>query len=301
MFLISRTLPHPGFPRSVAVPAAAEDFQPPLSASGEGQGERRSVKKFRNVPRGNSIVIAFFIVFIFSSISAQNKSAPPRSVPLVIRTIPHDTKAFTQGFLWYKGFLYESTGQYGLSSLRCIDPADGRIMKNIPVPEVFAEGLCRMDSFLVQLTWKERAAIRYSISGFAMKGSFSYDGEGWGLTSDGTSYIMSNGSDTLYFRNKHFSIVKKVAVKNSGKPLVPLNELEYVKGLIYSNVWYNTGIYVIQPSSGKVVRLIDCMPLVAQNGSQSDLDVLNGIAYNEKAGTFYITGKNWRYIFEVRF
>jgi glutaminyl-peptide cyclotransferase len=242
-------------------------------------------------------------VLIFTStfsISAQNKFAPSQIVPHVIRTIPHDTRAFTQGLLWYHGYLYESTGLYSQSSLRCIDPADGRIVKAVPVPEVFAEGLCRMDSFLVQLTWKERAAIRYSISDLAMKGSFSYDGEGWGLTSDGTSFIMSNGSDTLYFRNKHFSITRKVAVKYRGKPVASLNELEYVKGLVYSNVWYTTDIYVIKPSSGSVVRVIDCSSLMAQNGSQSDQDVLNGIAFNDKSGTFYVTGKNWRYIFEVK-
>jgi glutaminyl-peptide cyclotransferase len=247
-----------------------------------------------------SAIFSIFIFFLFFSVSAQNKSAPLRSVPFIVRTIPHDTKAFTQGLLWYKGVLYESTGQYGQSSLRSIDPVDGRILKNVPVPDVFAEGLCRMDSFLVQLTWKERAAIKYSLVDFSIKGSFSYSGEGWGLTTNGTSFIMSNGSDTLYFRNRHFSIIKKISVKNAGKPLVSLNELEYVKGLIYSNVWFNTSIYVIQPSSGKVVREIDCTPLVAKNGSPSDQDVLNGIAYNEKTGTFYITGKNWRYIFEVK-
>jgi glutamine cyclotransferase len=227
-------------------------------------------------------------------------SAPVRSAPIVIRTIPHDTKAFTQGLFWYKGFLYESTGQYGESSLRRIDPADGRIVRSIPVPDVFAEGVCRLDSFCVQLTWKERAAIKYSIPDFIVKGSFSYDGEGWGLTSDGISFIMSNGSDTLYFRNKRFSIIKKIAVTLSGKPLMSLNELEHVKGKVYANVWYTTSIHVIQPSSGRVCRVIDCTALVAQNGSTSEGDVLNGIAYNEKTGTFYITGKNWRYIFEVK-
>jgi glutamine cyclotransferase len=244
--------------------------------------------------------LPIWILTFFLSAFSQTKTSAAHTVPVILRAVPHDAKAFTQGFLWHKGLLYESTGQYGQSSLRCIDPADGRIIKNVPVPDVFAEGLCLMDSFLVQLTWKERAAIRYSISSFAINGSFSYDGEGWGLTSDGKSFIMSNGSDTLYFRNKHFSIIKKVAVKNSGKPLVSLNELEYVKGLVYSNVWYNTNIYVIQPASGTVVRVIDCTPLVVQNGSQSDQDVLNGIAFNDRTGTFYLTGKNWRYIFEVR-
>jgi glutamine cyclotransferase len=241
------------------------------------------------------------IIFLYCfSVPAQNNSPVLRVVPRVIRTIPHDTKAFTQGILWYKGLLYESTGLYGQSSLRCVDPADGRVIRSIPVPDVFAEGLCRTDSFLVQLTWKERAAIKYSISDFSLKGSFSYDGEGWGLTSDGVSYIMSNGSDTLYFRNKHFSITKKIQVSDEGKPVVALNELEYVKGAVYANVWYNTNIYVVRPATGSVIRVIDCSPLVAQNGSQNNQDVLNGIAYNEQTGTFYLTGKNWRYIFEVK-
>jgi glutamine cyclotransferase len=244
------------------------------------------------------VPVCILLLIILSLVCAA--SAPVRSVPVVIRTIPHDTMAFTQGLFWHKDFLYESTGQYGQSSLRRIDPADGRIVKNIPVPDVFAEGVCRLDSFCVQLTWKERAAIKYSMPDFTVKGSFSYDGEGWGLTSDGTSFIMSNGSDTLYFRNKRFSIMKKIAVTLSGKPLMSLNELEYVKGKIYANVWYNTNIHVIQPSNGRVSRVIDCTAIVAQNGSASEGDVLNGIAYNGKTGTFYISGKNWRYIFEVR-
>jgi glutaminyl-peptide cyclotransferase len=238
---------------------------------------------------------------LFCCVAASGQKSPVlKKVPVIIRTIPHDTNAFTQGLLWYKGLLYESTGQYGQSSLRKIDPANGLVLKSIPIPEVFAEGLCRMDSFLVQLTWKEKAAIKYSIADFSMKGSFSYDGEGWGLTSDGRSFIMSNGSDTLYMRNRHFSVIRKIGVTLFGKPLGSINELEYVKGLVYANVWYNTNIYVIQPLSGNVVGIIDCSQLVRKNGSQNDQDVLNGIAYNEKTGLFYMTGKDWRYIFEVK-
>jgi len=239
-------------------------------------------------------------LFLFVAVSAQSKSVPPQIQPRILRAIPHDTKAFTQGLLWHKGSLYESTGLYGQSSLRCIDPTTGAITKNSPVPEVFAEGLCLMDSLLVQLTWKEGAAIKYSIADFSMRGSFSYAGEGWGLTSNGSSFIMSNGTDTLYTRNRHFSVTRKTPVTLSGIPLTALNELEYVKGMVYANVWFNNNIYAIQPSTGVVVRIIDCSALVKENGSGSDQDVLNGIAHNDATGTFYITGKNWRYIFEVR-
>ena len=111
---------------------------------------------------------------------------------------------------------------------------------------------------------------------------------------------MSNGSDTLFIRNKKFSITKKVSVMLAGKKLSALNELEYVKGLVYANVWFDKSIYVIQPKTGRVIKIVDCSSLVAQNASLSDQDVLNGIAYNSTTGTFFLTGKNWRYIFEVK-
>ena len=152
-----------------------------------------------------------------------------------------------------------------------------------------------MDSTMVQLTWKERAAIKYSFKNMAVKGSYSYKGEGWGLTTSGSSFIMSNGSDSLYIRNKQFTITNAVAVTQHGKPLTHLNELEY------ANVWFDNNIYAIDLKTGAVVKIINCNSLVEKNASQSDQDVLNGIAYNDHDNTFFVTGKNWRYIFEVRF
>jgi glutamine cyclotransferase len=244
--------------------------------------------------------LLFFVMGFYAAMAQVSSKPISTTTPTVLRTIPHDTQAFTQGLFYYKGFLYESTGLYGQSKLRVIDPSNGNVIKSVPVPDVFAEGLCRVDSFLVQLTWKEQAAIKYSESDFSVKGSFSYSGEGWGLTYNGTAYIMSNGSDTLFMRNKNFSVIKKIPVTCGNKPLRELNELEYVNGFVYANVWFNTNIYVIQASSGTVVRIIDCMPLVIKNASQSEQDVLNGIAYNKKSQTFYVTGKNWQYIFEVK-
>lgn len=241
----------------------------------------------------------FLLSFLALSINCQ-ESAIPHSIPAVLRTIPHDTKAFTQGLFYYKGLLYESTGLYGQSSLRVIDPNNGNIINNVPVADIFAEGCARMDSSIVQLSWREKAALVYSLPSLKFARSFSYEGEGWGLTASASSFYMSNGSDTLFVRNKNFSVTRKIAVTLSAKRLLSLNELEYVKGLMYANVWFDKSIYMIQPKTGKVVRIIDCANLTAQNGSSSDQDVLNGIAYNSDTGTFFLTGKNWRYIFEVK-
>ena len=222
------------------------------------------------------------------------------TIPTIIRTIPHDPHAFTQGLLFHDGYLYESTGLYGQSSLRRVDPASGNVLKNLPVADVFAEGLALVDCTLVQLTWKEKAALQYSLSDFKMIGAFSYDGEGWGLTFDGKSFIMSNGSDTLFRRSTAFALQKKIPVTVAGRPLMNLNELEFANGKIYANVWYNNYIFEIMPLTGKVSKTIDCTSIVKKAQTQSDDEVLNGIAYDPKAGTFYITGKNWQYMFEVR-
>jgi glutamine cyclotransferase len=222
------------------------------------------------------------------------------TIPTILRTIPHDPHAFTQGLLFHDGYLYESTGLYGQSSLRRVDPASGKVLKNLPVADVFAEGLALVDSTLVQLTWKEKAALQYSLSDFKMVGAFSYDGEGWGLTFDGKSFIMSNGSDTLFRRSTAFALQKKIPVTVAGRPLMNLNELEYANGKVYANVWYNNYIFEIMPLTGKVLKIIDCTAIIQKAQRQSDDEVLNGIAYDPKAGTFYITGKNWQYMFEVR-
>lgn len=222
------------------------------------------------------------------------------ATPTILRTFAHDPRAFTQGLLFHNGLLYESTGLYGQSSLRSIDPANGTVLKNVPVPDVFAEGLALIDSTLIQLTWKEKAALKYSLSDFKMIGSFSYDGEGWGLTCDGKNLIMSDGSDTLFVRSKSFALLKKIPVTLNGKPLKNLNELEYAQGRVYANIWYNNSIVEIMPLTGKVTKVIDCAVIVQKAQTQSGEEVLNGIAYNPKTGTFYVTGKNWQYMFEVR-
>jgi glutaminyl-peptide cyclotransferase len=243
---------------------------------------------------------SLFLILLPALFACGENHTVLHATPTIIRTIPHDPHAFTQGLLFHDGYLYESTGLYGQSSLRRVDPANGNVLKNLPVTDVFAEGLALVDSTLVQLTWKEKAALRYSLSDFKITGAFSYDGEGWGLTFDGRSFIMSNGSDTLFRRSSSFALQKKIPVTVAGRPLMNLNELEFANGKIYANVWYNNYIFEIMPLTGKVSKIIDCTSIVKKAQTQSDDEVLNGIAYDPKTGTFYITGKNWQYMFEVR-
>jgi glutamine cyclotransferase len=251
--------------------------------------------RMKNLPG----IFALFIIPVIFSFGKD--SVVSRSSPIILRTLPHDPLAFTQGLLYYNGLLYESTGLYGRSSLRTVDPSDGRVIKNVPVPDIFGEGLARMGAELVQLSWKEKAALVYSIQDLALKNYYGYQGEGWGLTADSATFIMSSGSDTLFFRAKDFSLRKKLAVTLEGRPVKNLNELEYVHGLVYANIWYDTTIVAIDLKTGHVTRIIDCGALLQKAQTQSADEVLNGIAYNPKTETFYLTGKDWRWMFEVKF
>ena len=249
------------------------------------------------------LLLGYFVVFINgSSLGAVTQTdAPVKTVvPVIIRKIPHDTAAFTQGLLWYRGYLYESTGIEGRSSLRKIDPATGRILLKKDIPMVFGEGLARAGSTLTMLTWKNGIAMRFTLEGFSSLDYARYSGEGWGLTHDGKNFVMSNGSDSLYWRNSKFETVRAVKVSIDGNVCTNLNELEAANGFVYANIWYQPVIVEIVPSSGKVRRIIDCRNLVALGAPQPTQDVLNGIAWCESSKTFYLTGKNWRYVFEVR-
>jgi glutamine cyclotransferase len=224
--------------------------------------------------------------------------------PSVIRTIPHDPRAYTQGLFYSDGALYESTGLYDRSSLRILDATSGTILKKIMVEKVFAEGIALSGKQLVQLTWREKHAIRYNVRDLKPVGEFPYTGEGWGLTTDSSGFIMSNGSDTLYYRNREFAITRRLPVTLQGKPLRMLNELEYARGLIYANIWYDDRIAEIDPKTGVVRRIIDCTALTAQisaqaGGNPEQPEVLNGIAYDSLRATFYCTGKFWPLIFVV--
>jgi glutamine cyclotransferase len=243
--------------------------------------------------------LIYLIVFFPLLIFAQDLNITTIS-PIIIRAIPHDTNAFTQGLFYFNGYLYESTGLYNKSSFRLINVKNGEIKRIIPVKDIFAEGCAKMCTTVVQLSWKERTAIVYNISTLSQIKAFYYEGEGWGLTSNDSLYYMSNGSDTIYVRNNKFNVIKKIPVTVNKKPLLNLNELEFVNGYIYANVWFDNFIYKINIKSGNVVKIVDCKNIIKANGSNSNQDVLNGIAFNKDTKTFFLTGKNWKYIFEVR-
>jgi glutaminyl-peptide cyclotransferase len=229
----------------------------------------------------------------------------------VVNTFPHDPRAFTQGLLFHDGKLLESTGWYGQSSLREVNLATGTVLRKWDVPsQYFAEGLTLLDGKLYQLTWKEGKAFVYDLNadpkGFRKAGEFTYTGEGWGLATDGHWLIMSDGTSTLRFLNPAtFAVDHKIQVFKDGLPQERLNELEYVQGQIYANIWQTDWVARIDPVTGKVAGMIDFSFLLPAADripppGIPPSDVLNGIAYDPAGDRLFVTGKNWPKLFEVR-
>lgn len=220
----------------------------------------------------------------------------------VIAQYPHDTWAFTQGLLWHDGFLFESTGRYGQSVLRRLDLKSGKSLQSKSLAaDYFGEGLAMVGGKLYQLTWQSGIAFEYDLQSFSELRRFQYQGEGWGITSDGEAFIMSDGSDSLQWRDlKTFELQKRVTVSLNGRSISKLNELEYVDGFVFANIWGAREIVKIDPDSGNVVAVIDTSALPYRTRFNGE-DVLNGIAYRPETGTFLLTGKLWPAIYEVRF
>ena len=227
----------------------------------------------------------------------------------VIQELPHDPNAFTQGFLVKDGFFYESTGIRGQSSLRKAEIATGNVIKQINLdPSLFGEGLVYWDGSFIQLTWQAQTALSYTETdtGFiANNNGFAYNREGWGLTENGTELIMSDGSSYLYFLNPETKKdTRSVQVTFNGQAINSLNELEYIDGRIYANIWLTEQIVIIEPETGKVEGIIevDVEELLGSKYStiNPSRDVLNGIAYDVENNKMYITGKNWPSVFEIK-
>ena len=198
------------------------------------------------------------------------------------------------------GYFYESTGLYGKSTLRKVEPATGKVVQELKLEDqYFAEGLALYEDQLYQLTWKEHTGFIYD-KAFALLGSFSYPTEGWGLTTDGNSLILSDGSATLYFLDPQtLQTTRTVQVSQAGQPVEQLNELEYIQGEVYANIWYQDVIVRIDPSSGQVLGQIDLSSLREGENAPDPADVLNGIAYDTKESRLFVTGKNWPYVYEI--
>ena len=242
-----------------------------------------------------------------SSGPAETTAAQPNAVVQslsvnVHRAFPHDTGAYTQGLLWWDGKLYESTGQYGRSDLRRLDPETGAVEQEVDIsPAYFGEGLARVDDRLIMLTWKAQRAFVFGLERFDEQRTFRYEGEGWGLCNDGSRLVMSNGSNRLTFRDlRTFEVLGDVAVTLRGFPLTQLNELECVVDAVYANVYQTDFLVRIDPETGRVTHYIDASGLLTREEARG-VDVLNGIAFDPGAETFYITGKLWPKMFEVTF
>jgi len=222
----------------------------------------------------------------------------------VLARHPHARDAFTQGLLWHGGKLYESTGLEGQSTLREVDMGSGEVSRYLDLPDdVFAEGLARVGDHLWQITWKNHKAYRYRLSDFQREREVRYEGEGWGLCHDGTRLVMSDGSDTLTFRDPNsFEALGRIHVTKLGRPLTQINELECHDGSVYANVWQTDEIVRIDPGTGHVTASIDAGHLYPEDDRYRDhADVLNGIAWLPDAGHFLITGKLWPQTYEVEF
>jgi glutamine cyclotransferase len=221
----------------------------------------------------------------------------------VVNAWPHDRGSFTQGLVFHDGSLYESAGQYGESSLRRVELETGRVLQKRDVaPQYFAEGMTLFGGKIYQLTWQNQLGFVYDPATFQPAGTFRYDGEGWGLTHDGESLILSDGSNQLrYLDPATFAVRRTVGVYDRGRAVVKLNELEYVKGEIYANVWHSDRVARIDPRTGRVTGWIDLAGLLpaAERGNDSDA-VLNGIAYDERGDRLFVTGKLWPKLFEIR-
>lgn len=214
---------------------------------------------------------------------------------------PHDTHAYTQGLVYQDNILYESTGLKGESSIRKVRLETGEVIQSYTIdPNVFGEGIALWGDSIVQITWQSHRGFVYDKHSFQKLGEFYYSTEGWGLTHDGKNLIMSDGTNHLYFLNPQtFAVIKTIEVYDNKGPVSLLNELEYINGLIYANIYTKDIIAIINPESGMVEAYIDMKGLLLPSDRKPGTDVLNGIAYDQKGARLFVTGKNWPKLFWI--
>lgn len=220
----------------------------------------------------------------------------------VVNTYPHDPQAFSQGLIFQDGVLYESTGLFGQSTVRKVELKTGKVLQQVPInPDYFGEGLTSWETRLVQLTWKNQKALIYNMADLTASGSFSYTGEGWGLTHDSKQLILSDGSHLLrFFDPATFRETGQVPVHEGATPIRDLNELEFVRGSVYANVWHTDRIAIITPETGVVSGWIDLSGLLTHSERSDAEAVLNGIAYDSANDRLFVTGKLWPKLFEIK-
>ena len=219
----------------------------------------------------------------------------------VVKEYPHDTESYTQGLFIKDGQMYESTGLNGKSTFRVVNMETGEAERRLDFDKkYFVEGSVMFEDNLYILTWESRIAFIYDAETLKYKSSWKYPREGWGITTDGKQLIASDGSANLYFMDKNFKLDRRVAVKYEDRPVRWLNELEYIKGKVWANVYTSDEIVIINPRDGSVEGIIDCRGLLPKELHTDSTDVLNGIAYDKNADKIYLTGKNWPKLYEVK-
>ena len=233
--------------------------------------------------------------------SAEPADRPPTKQVRVLNSFPHDPAAFTQGFAVEGNLLFEGTGQYGNSSIRRVELSTGKVLLQLRLkPDLFGEGVTILGDDLYQLSWKARTCFVYDKNTLQWKKSFGYTGEGWGITNDGEHLYMSDGTSTIRVIDpKTFRVVKRLRVKTGRRYLSKLNELEFIAGKIWANVWYDDRIAEIDPRTGKVTAWIDCRNVYPARQRPDREHVLNGIALDQDSGRIFVTGKNWPKVYEI--
>ncbi len=242
------------------------------------------------------------IIAVLMLAAASLAPATPEYGYRVVKTYPHDRTAFTQGLEYRDGFLYEGTGQVGRSSLRKVELATGRVVQKFDVPQpFFGEGITVVNQQILQLTWQTQTGFVYDKASFRVLKSFSYPGQGWGLTNDGKQIYMSDGSSEIRLWDPvSLKETKRITVKDGTQPVTDVNELEVVKGEIFANVWHMDRIARISPADGRVLGWIDLTGLLAKAERPDPEAVLNGIAYDSAADRLFVTGKLWPKVFEIK-
>lgn len=227
----------------------------------------------------------------------------PRRLSVEIeKSYPHDPNAYTQGLFYHNGYLYEGTGKRGRSSLRKTELSSGELISSHTLPDrYFGEGIAMINEKIIQLTWTSRTGFVYDLSSFKLVNKVKYSTQGWGLTSDGKRLIMSDGTSTIYFLDPaYFNEVRRIKVYDDQGPVKNLNELEYIDGKVYANVWQESNIIAFNPDNGKVLERIDCSNIVPDEYKNHKDNVLNGIAYDSQNQRIFLTGKRWSKLFQVK-
>lgn len=241
---------------------------------------------------------------LLSGLAVASSDSIPVYGYTIVHAYPHDPGAYTEGLFYLDGFLYEATGTVGASSVRKVDLRSGKVLKQTPTPwPDYGEGIVAWKDRLIQLTWQDHEGIVYDLATLTPRAKFAYPGEGWALTDDGTHLLMSDGTPTIRVLDPGtLKQVGHIDVTADGKPLANLNELEWVKGELYANVWLTDRIARINPATEKVVGWIDLAGLGPDRASLSDPvnDVLNGIAYDAAHDRLFVTGKRWPQLYEIR-